>query len=195
MPKHRIGAVFTAFAAVAACALWAPAAAQAATTSHMSLAHHPLASSAAAPGHRSPPRDNWWQCSPGLGGYQCDHTDPYQTGCASSGVFKASGNAWLGSEHWQVQLYYSTACGTVWSRLQLLSGANNCWACLLQVQRYYYGSNDAHSEVGSADGSLYSGAWTDQLYLPCGGSMTGASDLWHYWYGPLGNSNSWNPGC
>jgi hypothetical protein len=166
------------------------------------IALGPAANAAPAPstGHAAPtrvrPADNWWLCAPGNGGTQCDNTDPYQTGCASSKVYVASGDAWYGSSTWQVQLYYSTRCGTVWSRLQLLSGSNDCPSCVLMVVRSNYDASVYDtSDVGSDGGNLYSGAWTNQLYLPCGGSLTGTAELWQFYDGTLGYSNNWYPGC
>jgi len=167
----------------------------------LALALAPAASAApeSPTGHAAAarPADNWWLCAPGNGGPQCDNTDPYQTGCASSKLYVASGDAWYrNGSTWQVQLYYSTACGTVWSRLQLLSGPNNCPECLLEVVRSNYDSSVYDpSDVGSSSGSLSSGAWTNQLYLPCGGSLTASTDLWQFYDGTLGYSNNWYPGC
>ncbi|HEV2375231.1 MAG TPA: DUF2690 domain-containing protein [Streptosporangiaceae bacterium] len=207
MPQHWIRAIVPALAAVVACALWTPAA-QAATTSHLAAAGpRPTASLSAgalsAAAHHSPPRDNWWYCGPGQGGYQCDNTDPYATNCASSRIYVASGDANLyrGSvvvSVWQVQLWYSTSCGTIWSRLQLLRGPNACGSCVLEVVRHNYDSSVYDtSDEGSSGGTLYSGAWTNQLYLPCGyyQSLVGDAVLWHFYQGTLGYSNDWYPGC
>lgn len=168
--------------AAAAAALMTPAIAQAAVST---------------PSAGVRPYDNWWACGPGNGGYQCDNTDPYQTACANSKVYVASGDATYGNSLWQEQLWYSKACGTIWSRLQLLRGTNACGSCYLEVIRVnqYTGDGYTETDVGSPGGTLYSGAWSNQLYLPCGGSLVGYAELWNYYIGNLGNTNYWPLAC
>ena len=206
MIRHRARRMLPAVLAAAFAALLTPAIAQAAVTSPHAVTAPRAVATALSPGgiadagSRSVgihPNDNWWYCGPGNGGYQCDQTDPYQTSCANSKVYVASGDATYGNSLWQEQLWYSKACGTVWSRLQLLRGTNACGSCYLEVIRYdpYTGGGYTESDVGSPGGNLYSGAWSNQLYLPCGGSLVGYSKLWNYYYGDLGWSNNWYPGC
>src|SRR5579859_4042889 len=196
MTIRRVIQLFPALLLAVTCACWAPAVAQAATSAPGS---HLAATSSALTGRGGSsvrPQDAWWQCGPGNGGSQCDQTDPYDTGCASSKIYVASGNVWRGNAQWQVQLYYSTACGTVWSRLQLLRGSNSCFDCILSVIRSNFNSSDyTSSDVGSDGGTIYSGSWTNQLYLPCGGSLSAHSELWNFITPPYGESNNWYPGC
>jgi len=206
MIRHRAWRMLPAVLAASVAALLTPAIAHAAVTSpHAITAPRAIAmaqrpDTIAVAGSRSVrirPNDNWWYCGPGSGGYQCDNTDPQATGCWSSRVYVASGNATYGNSLWQEQLWYSTACGTVWSRLQLLRGTNACGSCYLKVIRVnqYTGDGYTETDVGSPGGYLYSGAWSNQLYLPCGGSLVGYSKLWNYYYGGLGWSNYWHPSC
>lgn len=143
-------------------------------------------------GHVSP-NDNWWACGPAFPpGNICDDTDPYDTGCSSSGEYTGSSYAWLGSTKWQLQLWYSTACETVWTRLQLLSGSNSCYQCYLYIVRNETGTaNYTTLSVGSSTGTLYSGAWTNQLYLPPNCYWTTFEELTHN-SDVLAVINEWN---
>jgi hypothetical protein len=203
MIRHRARRILPAVLAATFAALLTPAIAQAAVTNpHAITAPRAIATSPspdriAVAGSRSVgliPIDN---CGPGTPGYQCDQTDPYATGCANSRVYVKSGTATYGNSLWQEQLWYSTRCRTVWSRLQLLRGTDGCGSCYLMVIRDEpsTGNDYAESDVGSPGGTLYSGAWSNQLFLPCGGSLQSYSEVWNYYYGNLGNSNWWYPGC
>jgi hypothetical protein len=145
------------------------------------------------------PRDQWW-CGPGNPGYFCDHQDPYSTSCATTGAvwYVASGNVVISGRTWQSQLYYSTSCRTMWARLQLISsGSNACAGCVLTVVRHnsIYSIYDTDS-VGTTTSTIYNGAYTDQLYLPCGGSVVGNSETYFQFNNPAtARSNNWYPGC
>ncbi len=173
-----------------------------ADTAHPSTAGAPRAGHAVLSAYsaQSRPDDDWWRCAPGQGGSQCDNTDPYDTGCASGKDYVSSRNGIYNGSTWQVQLYYSPSCGTVWSQLQLLSGPNNCPECVMSVVRANYDASIYNtSDVGSASGgSLSSGAWSNQLHLACGGTLKASAQLWDPYRGGGGiiaRSGTWYPVC
>jgi hypothetical protein len=145
--------------------------------------------------HGHTPYDNWWVCSPTNPGTQCNNTDPYTTNCApNNDFFATSENFSYGGSTWQVQLYYSRGCGTVWSRLQLLSGSNGCSSCELEVQ---VDPGNGPLTVGAQNQYIYSGAYTNQLYIPCssGGTYTATASIWTWNYGTIAYTLPWYPVC
>jgi len=118
-----------------------------------------------APGCANPPK-----CS----GHGCDNTDPYQTNCATGFREEAWADGWVGtSQEWQVDINYSPACNTAWAELVLVHGSGACHQCTLNFYRINpYCAIDGvnHNDVS---GTLYSGAWTNQYYLPDGTNTGG----------------------
>lgn len=137
------------------------------------------------------PQDNWWVCSPS-NTLNCNNTDPYTTGCGNTQVRRQSINGYQNGNTWQLNLWYSTACRTVWGRLVLLSGTNRCQACILSVSAMRNYQTVESASVGSTNGTIYSGAWTDQILLPCTSPSTLAYvDLWDYYTGGDGSTYGW----
>lgn len=153
----------------------------------------PARASAPAPGTTVSPDDNWWVCAPGSN-LNCDNTDPFATGCANTKEYVQSNDAWRNGTHWQIQLWYSTGCQTIWARLQLLAGTNSCPACTLSVYRNNYNSSThASTSVGSPTGTIYSGAWTDQLRLWCTtDDLKGYVLIDDYYQGAFGQTYGWS---
>lgn len=136
------------------------------------------------------PADNWWYCGPGGIGSQCDNTDPYQTGCASTGIkeqwtsdFSYPGN----TARWYVAVYYSPACHTAWAKLIRDSGSGSCDGCAISVVR-----DNADPGLVFGPTTLYNGAWTNQYDLECGhGASAWVSQSW---YGVIGQMDwPWYP--
>lgn len=154
-------------------------------TATAAVSHPTTVTPAAGSNTHVRPNDNWWQCA----GYDCDNTDPYDTNCAATQQYVASGTGtWNGSQ-WQAQLWYSPSCGTVWAHLHLLTGPNSCGGCSMSVTRYNSTSRTS-LWVGSSTGTLYDGAWTNQLYLPCS-SLRAAASLDADSWGLVTKSNDW----
>jgi hypothetical protein len=157
---------------------------------------HPLqaqagSSSSHASRHGHTPNDNWWLCS-SANPTSCDNTDPHLTNCDVNKQFVASADdpdSYYGA-YWQTQLYYSPTCHTVWSRLFLRTGPDGCVNCQLIVK---VGPNSL--QVGAQGQSIDSGAYTNQWYIPCGGSSTASSSIWTQYYGTLTYTFDWYPGC
>ena len=121
----------------------------------------------AAPAQAKTPSIQLTSCSPSSYGSQCDNTDPFQTNCAANSSRTSSyeyvnvlGNVWLTQE------WYSYSCHTIWTRLWLQSGTNSCANCYIQVVRYH--NSSTFLTEGGPGWTLYSGAWTNQLYIQCG---------------------------
>lgn len=106
-------------------------------------------------------------CGPSSYGYQCDNTDPFQTNCAANSARTSSYvYAWNQGSWWLAQEWYSFSCHTIWTRLWLQSGSNVCANCYIQITRYHNSSTWLNE--GGPGWTLYSGAWTNQLYIVCG---------------------------
>jgi hypothetical protein len=77
------------------------------------------------------------------------------------------------SQEWQIDINYSPACNTAWAALVLAHGSGTCYQCTLNFYRINpYCAIDGvnHNDVS---GTLYSGAWTNQYYLPDGTNTGG----------------------
>lgn len=143
------------------------------------------------------PNDNWWQCAPGNVGFFCDGSDPIQSGCSGTqhpyynppkppdtSVQYWKSVQWTTEDGlwWQIQVWRSNWCGTVWARLA--GGSSGCHECILTISRN--GNPSDSTQVGDAQGGdLYSGAWTNQLYLPCGSEYSIDVTVYQQFYGDI----------
>lgn len=93
-------------------------------------------------------------------GYGCDGRDPDATGC-SSGAYTANsvnvydfnhGNQYLGT----IELRYSPACGTNWSRVTSAVGVTYLQAIVQRMSDHVY-----YNDQGN-----YLVVWSDMVYAP-----------------------------
>lgn len=139
-----------------------------------------------SPGCANPPK-----CS----GHSCDNTDPYQTNCATGFREEAWGDGWNGtSQEWQVNINYSSQCKTVWASLVLIHGSGACYQCTLDFYRILPSCPKDGVNENRVSGTLYSGAWTNQFYLPNGSaenSYAGQGKLTNILQGDIVSGVQW----
>jgi hypothetical protein len=140
------------------------------------------------PGNRIHPDDDWWECYPfNYAGHGCDNTDPKATDCNGDDHAMTSADG----DGYQVVVYYSYSCQTVWA---VLAGQTNaCYDCQLNIAVYdggCQGENGGSGSVGYPQYSvIYNGAYTNQFYLPPG--YTAVASLWNPYDGDMAVSPSW----